>query len=117
MKSPYSGMPMWAITRASRGCRRSSAADGLGGTGVFARRGSGSAVDDHGCAGVLEHAPHAVEQWIVRVVVADLDVRLEDSGAAIDRGGDVVGGAGLRVERRGGQGSPGGQANCASPTG
>ena len=59
-KSSYSGIPMWAMIRGSRGKRCSSAAIGSR-TGVSSRCRSGPAVDHHRYAGVRNGAPDIVE--------------------------------------------------------
>jgi hypothetical protein len=59
-----------------------------------------AAVDDHRCAGLLQPAPHGVEQRVTRVVPADLHVHLEDPRAALQRLRDVERRLRLGVERR-----------------
>ena len=58
-------------------------------------------MDDHRQAGLGDHAPDRVEEWIVRGEVAHLHMYLEDPRAGVDRGSGVPRRARFGVEGRG----------------
>src|SRR6478735_1798314 len=98
MCSAYSGIPQWAITAVSCGCRRSTACIGYG---PVWRPGIGP-LPQCTTTGVAASAssPHTrSSRRSAGVEFADLNVHLEDPGAGLERRADILVDGRFGVER------------------